>query len=96
MRRLPAVFLASLLILLFCLPAAKAAEPARTAAAIIPPDSLSYPPLEFEVPRADHFLLKNGIVVYFLQDREVPVVNIQAFLKAGSLQDPDGREGWRS
>lgn len=93
MRRLPAVFLASLLILLFCLPAAKAAEPARTAAAIIPPDSLSYPPLEFEVPRADRFLLKNGIVVYFLQDREVPVVNIQAFLKAGSLQDPDGREG---
>jgi len=95
MRRLPAVLLAFVPILLLCFPAAaKGAEPGRTGpASLDSPESLSYPSLKFEVPRADRFLLKNGIVVYFLQDREVPVVNIQAFLKAGSLQDPDGREG---
>ncbi len=95
MRRLLSVLLAFVPILLFCFPAAaKGAEPGRTApASLVSPDSLSYPSLEFEVPQADRFRLKNGIVVFFLQDREVPIVNIQAFLKAGSLQDPDGREG---
>ncbi|NPU83066.1 MAG: insulinase family protein [Syntrophaceae bacterium] len=95
MRRLPVVFLVILLTLISFLPAsAKAEDRSKTVPLIrISPDRLSYPPLDFQVPRAERFLMKNGMVVYFFQDREVPVVNVQAFLKAGSLQDPDGKEG---
>ncbi len=95
MRRLPVVFLVIMLTLISFLPAsAKAEDRSKTVPATrISPDRLSYPPLDFQVPRAERFLMKNGTVVYFFQDREVPVVNVQAFLKAGSLQDPDGKEG---
>jgi predicted Zn-dependent peptidase len=57
------------------------------------PDNLSYPPLDFQVPRTERFQLANGIVVYFQEDREVPLVSVQAFLKVGSCRDPEGREG---
>lgn len=92
MKRLSAFLL---VILLVASPAVAPAGHARdrAAAAAPHPDRLAYPALDFQVPRAERFLLKNGIVVYFLPDREVPIVNVQAFLKSGSLQDPEGREG---
>ncbi len=87
-----------LLLPLVLLPVLAAAAPAgdtppASPGLLAPPDRLAYPPLDFPVPRAERFELPNGIVVYFLEDREVPLVTVQAYLKGGSLLDPDGKEG---
>jgi len=82
------------MLLLFAGPLDRAhGMPATAATALAPPESLTYPPLAFEVPRAERFQLRNGITVYYLRDTEVPLVNLQIYVKAGSLRDPEGREG---
>jgi len=50
-------------------------------------------PLEFEFPAVDRFRTANGIHVFFLEDRELPLVNITAKVGGGSLYDPEGKAG---
>lgn len=35
--------------------------------------------------------LENGIVLYFLEDREIPAVEVTALLRVGDVQDPPGK-----
>lgn len=57
------------------------------------PHHLKYPPIAFTPPEAERIELENGMVLYVLVDRELPVVNISAAIRAGSAHDPEGREG---
>lgn len=59
----------------------------------IPPGKIKYPRLDFKLPRAERILLKNGMVLFYLQDRELPVVSISALVRTGSMYDPPGKEG---
>ena len=59
----------------------------------IPPEKIKYPRLDFQLPRAERILLKNGMVLYYLQDRELPIVSISALVRTGSMYDPQGKEG---
>ena len=57
------------------------------------PQRLKYPPLTFMPPEPERVELENGMVLYVLEDRELPVVHVSAVIRAGSAYDPEGREG---
>ena len=76
---------------LLCLlaPAAKGAEiPDR-------PEKLTFPPLAYEPPTpADYRVqLQAGPVAYVVPDRELPLVNVAIYLRAGEFLDPEGKDG---
>ena len=57
------------------------------------PDQISYPALEFRMPQAERIELQNGMTLFYLEDRELPLVSISAVLRTGTLYDPPGKEG---
>ena len=57
------------------------------------PRKLAFPPLKFQLPKSERVQLKNGMVVYLLQDHELPIVNLTAYLNAGSIYEPPDKVG---
>ncbi|MBA4396990.1 MAG: insulinase family protein [Syntrophus sp. (in: bacteria)] len=57
------------------------------------PDRLIYKPLRFNPPQAQRHTLNNGMVVYVLEDRELPLVNVSAVFRSGSVHDPADKAG---
>ena len=57
------------------------------------PNRLSYPPLRFSPPVPQHFTIENGLEVYFLASRELPVVKATLLVKSGAMYDEQGKEG---
>jgi hypothetical protein len=59
------------------------------------PETLSYPPLEYAppVPGKYRVTLRNGPVAYVVPDRELPLVNLVIYVRAGQYLDPAGKEG---
>lgn len=57
------------------------------------PDRLAYRPLYFNPPQAQRHALDNGMILYILEDHELPLVNISAVFRSGSVYDPDGKAG---
>ncbi|QWV94119.1 insulinase family protein [Geomonas oryzisoli] len=66
------------------------------AAAPANPRTMTFPPLKFQFPKTERVQLKNGMVVYLLQDRELPIVNLTSYLNVGSLYEPDDKVGLAS
>jgi zinc protease len=69
---------------------------AKTAAAqakAADPRTMKFPALKFEIPKTERVQLKNGMVVYLLQDHELPIVNLTAYLNAGSIYEPADKVG---
>lgn len=60
---------------------AAAAAPALGRATI---DTMSFPPLEFQPPEPERFSLSNGIEVYYMEDRSLPLVELYALRRGGS------------
>ena len=57
------------------------------------PDRITYKPLSFTPPRAERTTLDNGLVLYILEDHELPLVKITAVIRTGSMFDPPEKEG---
>ncbi len=57
------------------------------------PDRLSYEEIKFSPPGPERVVLENGLTVYYLEDRELPLVNISLIIGAGSVFEPPGKEG---
>lgn len=57
------------------------------------PDKIQYQPLRFELPQTQRVVLENGIVLHILENHELPLVNIKALMKTGTMHDPSGKEG---
>jgi zinc protease len=57
--------------------------------AMLPAQSIHLPPHE-------KIVLKNGLTVLLLEKRGVPIVDIAAVIKTGSVADPNGEEGLAS
>lgn len=74
---------------LICVAPAKAAE----SHGVSHPDRLTYKPLRFTPPQAKRFTLENGIVLYVLEDHELPLVNVSAIFRTGSVNDPALKAG---
>ena len=58
-----------------------------------PPDKIKYPGLEFRIQQAERIELENGMILFFLEDRELPLVSLSALVRTGSMYDPQGKEG---
>lgn len=58
-----------------------------------PPDKLKYSPLKFTPPQTRRVVLDNGIVLHVLESHELPLVNINALVKTGTMYDPQGKAG---
>src|SRR4030066_2291568 len=57
------------------------------------PNKIHYPALQFKLPQVEKVALDNGIVLYILEDHELPIVNINAVIRTGTIYDPEGKEG---
>ena len=44
-------------------------------------------------PKIEHWTLKNGVRVYFVETHDLPMVTLNAVFDAGSARDPQGRSG---
>ncbi len=59
-----------------------------------PWEALVYPPLgEVRVPEVSRHELGTGLVLFLLEDEEFPIVDIDGFLRAGSVYDHEGKAG---
>jgi zinc protease len=64
-----------------------------TARKTVDPRKLTFAPLNFSLPKSDRLTLKNGMRVYFLEDHELPIVNVTAYITTGSIYEPDEMTG---
>jgi predicted Zn-dependent peptidase len=63
------------------------------AGSTVDPRKMTFPPLVFQVPSAERVILGNGMIVYLLPDRELPLVSIQAYIGTGSVYEPSDKTG---
>ena len=64
--------------------------------ALSDPRQMTFPPVEFTPPEPDRVVLENGMVVYFLEDHELPLINMTATIRTGSWLDPTEKIGLAS
>ncbi|MBI3852650.1 MAG: insulinase family protein [Verrucomicrobia bacterium] len=59
------------------------------------PEKLSFPPLVYEPPNPAEYrvALKAGPIAYVVPDRELPLINIVVYVRAGEYLEPSGKEG---
>ena len=57
------------------------------------PRTMRFPTVEFNPPDAERVVLENGMVVYLLEDHELPLVTVNATLRTGSWLDPADKVG---
>jgi len=72
---------------------ALAALAAAAAGAWENPSSLATPPLKWEIPKAERFTLANGMVVYLQRDADLPLLNVSALVRVGSIYEPADKVG---
>ena len=66
-------------------PAAEGGDPERPPIGRAAAEEAVFPPVRFDPPRAEHFTLSNGVTVFHLEDRSLPLVDIFADFKGGSV-----------
>ncbi len=55
---------------------------------------LKFPPLpELEIPDYTRFQLDNGIIVYLMEDHELPLIGGRALFQTGSRFEPENKVG---
>ncbi len=47
-----------------------------------------FQPIVFKAPAPERIELQNGMIVYLLEDHELPLINITASLRTGSIYEP--------
>lgn len=57
------------------------------------PDDLQIGSLTFSPPQAERVVMDNGIIVYLLEDHDLPLFDAVAYFKAGSIYDPADKLG---
>lgn len=57
------------------------------------PDQLKFPPLKLTIPKPKRVVLDNELIVYLLEDHELPLLNIVVRVKGGSVYDPTDKLG---
>ena len=57
------------------------------------PRTMKFPELNFQIPKAERVVLECGMPVYLLRDTELPIINMTAMVKAGSVYEPAAQTG---
>lgn len=81
-----------LILFLMCL-VATCATAASAAGGKADPRTMSFPELRFDIPAAERVVLECGMPVYLLRDAELPIVNITAMVRTGSVYEPAAKAG---
>ena len=89
---------AALFARVFFLAALLTADPAfaQTAAQPAPlgdPRTMTFEPVTITVPEVERVVLENGLIVYLLPDRELPLVSVSAMIRTGSIYEPADKVG---
>ena len=82
-----------LLIISILLPALSACT---AKVALNDPRQMTFKTVEFTPPEPDRVVFENGMVVYLLEDHELPLVNMTATIRTGSWLDPADKIGLAS
>ncbi|GIV15951.1 MAG: peptidase M16 [Armatimonadota bacterium] len=59
----------------------------------VPPTGIEYPPLQYTLPKPERVVLPNGVVVYLLEDHDLPLVELEVRLRGGRLYEPADKAG---
>src|SRR5438552_17342214 len=65
-------------------------------AAATPPPLPAFPALVFHPPKPERVVLPNGLVVFLLEDHELPLIKVDLMLKMGSQHEPADKVGLSS
>ncbi|MBI4401076.1 MAG: insulinase family protein [Nitrospirae bacterium] len=57
------------------------------------PRQMRFEPVEFNPPEPERIVLENGLVVYLLEDHELPLATITATIRTGAWLDPQDKIG---
>jgi predicted Zn-dependent peptidase len=57
------------------------------------PRQMQFPTVEFNPPEPERMVLENGLVVYLLEDHELPLVTVSAIMKTGAWLDSSDKVG---
>lgn len=57
------------------------------------PRSMTFAPLNYDIPKSERVVLECGMPVYLLRDTELPIVSLTAMIHTGTVYDPKGKEG---
>lgn len=60
------------------------------------PRAMTFQAVEFSPPEPDRVVLENGMVVYLLEDHELPLVSVTVTMRTGSWLDPIDKIGLAS
>jgi len=52
-----------------------------------------FSPVEFHPPRAERVALDNGMLIYLLEEHELPLIQMQAMIRTGSVYEPADKVG---
>ncbi len=61
-----------------------------------PHEELTFKPIEFKPPAPEKRMLSNGMVLYLIEDHELPLFNINGLIKTGDIYDPADKVGLSS
>lgn len=91
MKRIVRFFLLALLVLAAASLAGPA--PAQDEDLYKHPRDMKFPPFLFTPPQVSRAYLSNGVTVYLLEDPELPLINLSALIRTGSIYDPAAQAG---
>jgi predicted Zn-dependent peptidase len=57
------------------------------------PRTMKFPVLNFQIPNAERVVLECGLPVYLLRDPELPIINMTAMVRVGSVYEPAAQSG---
>ena len=57
------------------------------------PRTMTFPALNFRIPKAERVILECGMPVYLLRDTELPIINMTAMVRVGSVYEPAAKTG---
>lgn len=57
------------------------------------PRTMKFEPVTITVPEVERVVLENGLIVYLLPDRELPLVSVSAMIRTGSIYEPADKVG---
>src|SRR3989338_7474432 len=57
---------------------------------------LKFKPLNFVPPKVDRVVLENGMILYLLEDHDLPIFNITARIRTGAIYEPQEKAGLAS
>src|SRR3989304_2466481 len=55
-----------------------------------------FKPLNFVPPKVDRAVLENGMILYLLEDHDLPIFNITARIRTGAIYEPQEKAGLAS